>query len=130
MLPLSAPPRESVKNIDTILMLEKREEEKLAPHHRVFHAIGSFVGTVQFIVLQCIAVVCWIAVNGFFPDHALDSSPFLAEREATRSLRILRKIAGRLGINDEDCRDDELANETSVDQIAQDLQERENAEEA
>lgn len=73
---------------------------------------------------------CWIAVNGFFPDHALDSSPFLAEREATRSLRILRKIAGRLGINDEDCRDDELANETSVDQIAQDLQERENAEEA
>ncbi|MDA9437788.1 hypothetical protein XH98_01380 [Bradyrhizobium sp. CCBAU 51745] len=75
-------------------MLEKREEEKLASHHRVFHAIGSFVGTVQFIVLQCIAVVCWIAVNGFFPDHALDSSPFLAEREATRSLRILQKIAG------------------------------------
>ncbi|WP_271497831.1 DUF1003 domain-containing protein [Bradyrhizobium sp. CCBAU 11357] len=168
MLPRPASTRASVKNIDAILSLEKREEEKLALHHRVFHAIGSFVGTVQFIVVQCVVVACWIAVNAFFADHALDSFPFpllatilafeavfltscvlirqnatdrilekrdhlelqinlLAEREATRSLRILQKIASRLDIDDEDCRHDELASETSVDQIARDLQERENA---
>ena len=41
----------------------------------------------------------------------------------------MQKIAEKLGIGDiEDCKEDELAEETSVDQIAQDLKARENRE--
>ncbi|MGY2905699.1 DUF1003 domain-containing protein [Bradyrhizobium sp. URHC0002] len=156
----------AAENIDAILRLEKQEEQKLALHHRIFHTIGGFVGTSHFIVLQCLAVVCWVAFNLSLPKP-LDDYPFpllatvlaleavlltscvlirqnlvdqtlerrdhlelqinlLAEREATRSLRILQKIAERLDIGDaEDYPEDELAGETSVDQIAQELKARE-----
>ena len=59
-------------------------------------------------------------------DHLELQINLLAEREATHSLRILQKIAQRLGIgDDEDCQKSELAEETSVDQIAQELMARE-----
>jgi hypothetical protein len=55
-------------------------------------------------------------------DHLELQINLLAEREATRSLRILHRIAERLGIGDtNDYEEDELAQETSVDQIARDL---------
>jgi len=160
----------AAENIDAILRLEKREEERRALHHRVFHTIGGFVGTVQFVILQCGAVAFWIVFNLYFAAPALDEYPFpllatvlaleavlltscvlirqnlidqalerrdhlelqinlLAEREATRSLRILQKIAERLGVADiEDRKEDELARETSVDEIARDLKAREERE--
>ena len=159
--------RPVAQNIDTILRLEKQDEAKLAVHHRLFHWVGWFVGTVRFIVLQCVFVLSWVVLNHVFPHHAFDEYPFpllatilaleavlltscvlirqsridrtlerrdylelqinlLAEREATRSLRILQRIAKRLDVDDmEDGRPDELASETSVDQIAQDLRDRE-----
>lgn len=154
-------------NIDAILRLEKQDEKALAAHHRLFHAIGGFVGTVHFIILQCLAVALWILFNSYFRSVAVDEYPFpmlatvlaleaalltscvlirqnlidrtmerrdhlelqinlLAEKEATRSLRILQRIAERLGVGeDTDCEEDELANETSVDEIAQNLRARE-----
>lgn len=156
-------------SIDAILRLEKEEQEKLALHHRIFHTIGGFVGTTHFILLQCAAVGCWVALNLSligpiddypFPllasvlsleavlltscvlirqnlvdqtlgrrDHLELQINLLAEREATRSLRILRKIAERMGIGDiEDRKEDDLAEETSVHQIAQDLRAREDRE--
>ena len=160
----------AAENIDAILRLEKEEERKLTLHHRFFHTIGGFVGTTHFAVLQCVAVIFWVAFNLYFPQFAFDSYPFplmatilaleavlltscvlirqnlidqtlerrdhlelqinlLAEREATRSLRILQRIAKKLDVGDmEDCKEDELAEETSVDQIAQDLKAREEAE--
>jgi uncharacterized membrane protein len=162
MMPAQAPGRGAAENIDAILRLEKQDEEKVAIHHRVFHAIGSFVGTARFIVLQFILVVCWISFNELVPSQAVDTFPFpllatllaleavfltscvlvrqnatdsilekrdhlelqinlLAEREATRSLRILQKVAKRLNVEDDDCKHDELIHETSVDQIARDL---------
>ena len=156
-------------NIDAILRLEKQDEEDLAFHHRVFHSIGSFVGTTHFVVVQCLAVGVWIVFNANARSSAIDEYPFpllatllaleavlltscvlirqnaidrtlerrdhlelqinlLAEREATRSLRILQRIAKRLDIGDaKDCKEDELAHETSVDQIAQDLRAREDS---
>ena len=156
--------------IDAILRVEKQDEEALAVHHRIFHWIGWFVGTIQFIVLQCAFVLCWVVFNLYFKHHALDVYPFpllatilaleavlltscvlirqsvidqtlerrdhlelqinlLAEREATQSLRILQRIAKRLEVDDsEDCTPDELARETSVDDIARDLREREKEE--
>ena len=63
-------------------------------------------------------------------DHLELQINLLAEREATRSLRMLQNIAERLGIGDtEDCNEDELAEETSVEQIAQDLEARKEREE-
>jgi uncharacterized membrane protein len=160
----------ATENIDAIRRLEKQDEETLAVHHRVFHWIGWFVGTIQFISFQCAFVSSWIAFNLNFKHHAFDEYPFpllgailaleavlltscvlirqstidqtlerrdhlelqinlLAEREATRSLRILQRIAKRLDIDeDEDCTPDELARETSVDKIARDLREREKSE--
>jgi uncharacterized membrane protein len=156
----------AAENIDAILRLERQEEQKLALHHRVFHKIGGFVGTTHFILLQCLAVICWAAFN-LSVSEPVDEYPFpllatvlaleavlltscvlirqnlvdqtlerrdhlelqinlLAEREATRSLRILQRIARRLEVGDTpDCEADELADETSVDQIAQDLKARE-----
>ena len=62
-------------------------------------------------------------------DHLELQINLLAEREAIRSLRILQKIAEHLAVRDiEDCKEDELAHETSVDQIAQDLKAREERE--
>jgi uncharacterized membrane protein len=159
--------RPAARSIDAILRLEKQDEQTLAAHHRVFHWIGSFVGTVQFIFVQCIFVLGWISLSHAFPRHTFDEYPFpllatilaleavvltscvlirqslndrtlerrdhlelqinlLAEREATQSLRILQRIAEKLDIDDnEDGSPDELASETSVDQIAQDLRDRE-----
>ncbi|CUT12796.1 hypothetical protein BF49_3876 [Bradyrhizobium sp.] len=45
-------------------------------------------------------------------------------------MRILQRLAKRLNVDDEDCQQDELAQETSVRQIAQGLREREEAEKA
>jgi uncharacterized membrane protein len=62
-------------------------------------------------------------------DHLELQINLLAEREATRSLRILQRIADQLGIRDlEDCKEDELARETSVNEIARDLRAREEHE--
>lgn len=162
--------KQAADTIDAILRLEKENEQAMALHHRVFHAIGGFIGTAHFILLQCIAVCLWIAFNFSLPGPAIDEPPFpllatvlaleavlltscvlirqnlidralerrdhlelqinlLAERESTRALRILQRVAERLGAADiDDCKEDELANETSVDKIANDLKEREERE--
>jgi uncharacterized membrane protein len=62
-------------------------------------------------------------------DHLeLQINPF-SRGEATKSLRILQRIAKRLNVDDEDCAPDESARETSVNEIARDLREREKKEE-
>jgi uncharacterized membrane protein len=75
-MPAEASTPAAAQNVDAILRLEKQDEKKLALHHRVFHTIGSFVGTVTFIVLQCLAVAFWIALNVYFLDRPIDQSPF------------------------------------------------------
>jgi uncharacterized membrane protein len=64
------------ENIDAILRVEKQDKEALAVHHRIFHWIGWFVGTIQFIVLQCAFVLCWIVFNLNFTHQAFDEYPF------------------------------------------------------
>jgi uncharacterized membrane protein len=64
------------ENIDAILRLEKQEEKALAAHQRLFHWIGWFVGTTQFIVLQFVGVAVWMAFNVWLPQRAIDEYPF------------------------------------------------------
>jgi uncharacterized membrane protein len=159
----------SERNIETIIKLEKEDQSEFAPHHRAFHAIGWFVGTIYFIVAQCVIIAGWIVFNAAQASHAwaIDPFPFpllstflsleavlltscvlirqnamnqtserrdhlelqinlLAEKEATRSLEILQRIAEHLKIPlAKDRQSDELAKDTSVDEIARDLRARE-----
>ena len=59
-------------------------------------------------------------------DHLELQINLLAEKELTRSLEILQRIAEHLNVaNKTDRQSDELAEETSVDEIARDLRTRE-----
>ncbi|HXO70812.1 MAG TPA: DUF1003 domain-containing protein [Bradyrhizobium sp.] len=69
----SAGRQTTAKNIESILKLEEKDEQDLSAFHRVSHAVGWFVGTIYFVVLQCIFVLLWIASN----THLLgDGRPF------------------------------------------------------
>jgi uncharacterized membrane protein len=157
-------------SIETILKLEKEDEQELAPVHRLFHAIGAFFGTIYFIVFQVLVVTGWLVFNSVtaLRAWAIDPFPFpllatflsleavlltscvlirqnamdrtserrdnlelqinlLAEKEATRTLSLLHRLAQHLRMPDAGDRETaELAKETPVDQIARDLKEREN----
>ena len=169
-----AAPRTAVRNIESILRIEKEDKRQLQPHHRIFHAIGWwFVGTVYFFVFQCLAVAVWISANSLAATQSwhFDEFPFpllsavlaleavlltscvlirqnvidqtserrnhldlqinlLAEREATTSLDILQRIAAHLRVPvAKEAAEEDLADETSVDDIARDLRAREEIQE-
>jgi uncharacterized membrane protein len=63
LAPVGPAPNAARRNIESILRLEKEDEAELQPHHRLFHAIGWFVGTIYFVVFQFVAVGIWIAVG-------------------------------------------------------------------
>ena len=73
--PRTAAPSQARNNIEAILRLEKEDEQKLALHHRFFHAIGWFFGTTYFLSAQCIAVGLWVALNSAL-HNAIDPHPF------------------------------------------------------
>jgi uncharacterized membrane protein len=66
------------KNIESILKLEKDDERELSAFHRVSHMVGWFVGTIYFVLLQCVFVLLWIALNTRLlgSGHAFDPYPF------------------------------------------------------
>jgi uncharacterized membrane protein len=69
--------RQTAKNIESILKLEKEDEQELSPFHRVSHAVGGFVGTIHFVIVQCVVVLVWIGANVRIFDHpAFDPFPF------------------------------------------------------
>jgi uncharacterized membrane protein len=60
---LTAIDRSTTKNIDAILELEKNDDRELSRFQRISHAVGWFVGTIYFVVVQCVFVLLWIVVN-------------------------------------------------------------------
>jgi len=50
-------------NIEAILKLEKDDEQKLPPLHRVSHKVGGFVGTTYFVIIQAAFVILWLFWN-------------------------------------------------------------------
>lgn len=88
-----------------------------------------------FLALEAVLLTSCVLIRQNATDRILEKRDrlelqinLLSEREATRSLRILQKLAKRLNVEDEDCKQDGLADETSVDQIARDLRTREESE--
>jgi uncharacterized membrane protein len=65
-------------NIEQILRIEKDDEQKLLLHHRVLHAVGRFVGTPYFFIIQCLGVALWLWVNTQATAHGwrFDEYPF------------------------------------------------------
>jgi uncharacterized membrane protein len=65
------------KNIESILKLEEKDEQELSAFHRVSHAVGWFVGTIYFVLFQCVFVLSWIALNTSVigNDNAFDPPP-------------------------------------------------------
>jgi uncharacterized membrane protein len=68
----------TAKNIESILQLEKDDERELSAFHRVSHTVGWFVGTIYFVLFQCIFVLLWITLNTRLlgSGHAFDPYPF------------------------------------------------------
>jgi uncharacterized membrane protein len=68
---------QAAENIESILKLEKEAERELSWLHRLSHGFGGFVGTIYFVVLQCLAVLVWIGANtGIFGNAPFDPFPF------------------------------------------------------
>jgi uncharacterized membrane protein len=66
------------KNIESILKLEQDDEREFSAFHRVSHAVGRFVGTIYFVLFQCVFVLLWIALNTRLLGNApaFDPHPF------------------------------------------------------
>jgi uncharacterized membrane protein len=68
----------TAKNIESILNLEQEDREELSPLHRISHGVGWFVGTVYFVVLQCVGILVWVLLNvgPFHLVRPFDPYPF------------------------------------------------------
>lgn len=68
---------QAAENIEAILRLEKEAEQELSWFHRLSHGFGGFVGTVYFVVFQCLATLGWIGINTrIFGNAPFDPFPF------------------------------------------------------
>ena len=66
----------AARNIESIIRIEKEDEEKLLLHHRVFHAVGHFIGTPYFFLIQSVGVILWVWINAQAPAWRFDEYPF------------------------------------------------------
>jgi uncharacterized membrane protein len=55
--------RTTLQNIEQIIRLEEEDEKRISPTERVAETIGSFAGTIHFIVSQLAFVIVWILAN-------------------------------------------------------------------
>jgi uncharacterized membrane protein len=62
------------ENIETVIRVEEEEERRATIFERVPHLIGSFVGTVYFVALQCTFVVVWVIANN--TSSSFDQFPY------------------------------------------------------
>jgi len=66
----------AARNIESILEIEKKDEQKILLHHRALHAVGQFVGTPYFFIIQSLAVGLWIWINIGKSKWRFDEYPF------------------------------------------------------
>ncbi|MFL6820857.1 MAG: DUF1003 domain-containing protein [Bradyrhizobium sp.] len=154
----------TAENIEAVIRLEEEEEHRSTPLERISHVIGTFVGTIYFVALQCALIVIWVAVNKslsfdpfpypllslFLCGEAVILSSFvlirqnrtelinnrrnhldlqinlLAEKEVTKVLQLLTAVNEHLKVPGHASREDEeLTEETAVEELAQQLKEKE-----
>ena len=70
--------RTTVENIEAVIRLEEEDEKRISLTDRISQTIGSFAGTIQFVLAQIAFVVGWISANaGVVPGlEGFDPYPF------------------------------------------------------
>lgn len=65
-------------NIDAVVRLEAKDEDRVSHINRLSEAVASFAGTNVFILLQLLAVALWVSLNSgtFTAFPAYDPYPF------------------------------------------------------
>ena len=66
----------AARNIESILEIERKDEQKILLHHRALHAVGQFVGTPYFFIAQSLGVGLWIWMNIGESNWKFDEYPF------------------------------------------------------
>jgi uncharacterized membrane protein len=76
--PDDATRRAARRNIEAIAKLEENFDRNRSFGDRIADAIGTFAGTVSFVVIHCVAFAAWIFLNtGAIPDFPkFDPYPF------------------------------------------------------
>jgi uncharacterized membrane protein len=71
-------PPTTAKNIESILRLEHEDHAELSALHRLSHRVGWFVGTVYFILGQCVLTLSWVLLNAgpWRLSRPFDAYPF------------------------------------------------------
>jgi uncharacterized membrane protein len=66
------------KNIDAIIDAEQAANRRRSRSETVYEFVGGFIGTLNFVVLQLIAILVWVAINSGLlpPAHPFDRFPF------------------------------------------------------
>ena len=155
------------RNIEAVVKFEEDLLQSRSRADRVADAIGSFTGSLSFVVLHVALYGVWILINvaSIRWIRQFDPYPFmllsllvsveaiflstfvlikqnrmsrradqrahldlqinmLAEREMTLVLQILQKVSARMGVHLSHEELEELAEETSVEALASELQEK------
>jgi len=68
----------TARNIESILKLEKDDQAELTGLHRLSHHVGWFVGTIYFLIAQCVFALVWVLLNAgpWQVGPAFDPYPF------------------------------------------------------
>jgi uncharacterized membrane protein len=69
-------PASVAQNIDKIVQVESTARQPRSRSEALTHAVGGFVGTISFVVLQCLGCVGWIVVNVGGIRHVAPFDPF------------------------------------------------------
>jgi uncharacterized membrane protein len=70
-------PALTAQNIETVIRLEEEHEGRKSQIGRMTEWIGSFAGTIYFVLLQLLGVAAWISANtGILPIKPFDPYPF------------------------------------------------------
>ena len=72
----NAPELGTLHNIQTVIRLEEEDERRKSHSDRIPEWIGSFAGTVGFILLQLLAVTIWIVLNSRLAVATVPFDPY------------------------------------------------------
>ena len=69
-------PAAVAQNIDKIVQVESKALQPRSRSEALTGAIGGFVGTISFVLLQCLGCAGWIVVNAGIIHHIAPFDPF------------------------------------------------------
>jgi uncharacterized membrane protein len=74
--PIARTPAAVAQNIDKIVQVESKALQPRSHSEALTGAVGGFVGTISFVVLQCLGCAGWIVVNAGVIHQIAPFDPF------------------------------------------------------